>query len=775
MRYYILYILLLIPLVVWAAVATITTAGDWHDINSWDGNIADDISEDAEMNNNIGAITIRNSFHYIISDFDMNNGNTLTIEEGASLTIGAAANNRNLSAINNATINVAGNLEIWGDLDPKNNLTLIILSTGNVTIHGDLKVGNNTILNVQGVLTVEGLFDGGTNTDAQVNGTFNIKGDINVQNNSDLIGCGTVILVGTCNGPASFCGGDPLVGVTPATADAGSDASLCYNATTQLAATATNGTVLWSTSGDGSFSNSSIEDPVYTPGIGDITAGSATLTMTVTGNCNAPSDIVVLTVDPFTYSDAGLTKAVCFIASYQMAAIAIGGSAFWTTSGDGTFDNATLEDPDYTFGPTDIINSAVTLTLTVTGNCDTAVDIVVLTRNPGETEIDDGIDNDCDGLIDEGFDADNDGYSWGQGDCDDSNASIRPDAIELNDGIDNNCNGSVDEGFDADGDGFSTGQGDCNDADASLHPNIVWYKDNDGDGFGDSASMLKQCAQPAGYVSNDLDCSSNDADVYPGAPALPDGKDNDCDGEVDKIAQFITMDPISDQVDANGSVDISASSTSGLGINFSIDGPVDIFNNVLILTGAGMVTVTATQSGNSGYLAADPVSISFCVTPLPIISRIAEGSSVVTLQSSYKSGNNWYVDGAIIDGVTGRQYIVEEGGNYTVVVSIDGCVGGSEGYDVVLTSVETQEEVATSLYPNPAVNYVNVELSSSNNNGISEISIVNANGRTIMTKLPGSRSHIRKLEIDISDFNSGTYFLMIKTGDSLLRKRFSKR
>jgi hypothetical protein len=195
----------------------------------------------------------------------------------------------------------------------------------------------------------------------------------------------------------------------------------------------------------------------------------------------------------------------------------------------------------------------------------------------------------------------------------------------------------------------------------------------------------------------------------------------------------------------------------------------------LILTGAGMVTVTATQSGNRGYLAADPVSISFCVTPLPIISRIAEGSSVVTLQSSYKSGNHWYVDGAIIDGVTGRQYIVEEGGNYTVVVSVDGCVGGSEGYNVVLTSVETQEELATSLYPNPAVNYVNVELSSDNNYGISEISVINANGRTIMTKLPGSGSHMRKLEIDIADLHSGTYFLMIKTGDSLLRKRFSKR
>ncbi len=125
----------------------------------------------------------------------------------------------------------------------------------------------------------------------------------------------------------------------------------------------------------------------------------------------------------------------------------------------------------------------VTLTMTVTGNCNTAFDEVILTRDPGVTEINDGIDNDCDGLIDEGFDIDGDGYSAGQGDCDDSNAAINPDATELDDGIDNNCDGSIDEGFDADGDGFSSGQGDCDDTDASLNPDSEWYSDEDGDGL----------------------------------------------------------------------------------------------------------------------------------------------------------------------------------------------------------------------------------------------------------------------------------------------------
>ena len=48
-------------------------------------------------------------------------------------------------------------------------------------------------------------------------------------------------------------------------------------------------------------------------------------------------------------------------------------------------------------------------------------------------------------IIFNNLDNDGDGYSVAQGDCDDNNASINPNAIENCDGIDNNCNGSIDE------------------------------------------------------------------------------------------------------------------------------------------------------------------------------------------------------------------------------------------------------------------------------------------------------------------------------------------
>ncbi len=73
-------------------------------------------------------------------------------------------------------------------------------------------------------------------------------------------------------------------------------------------------------------------------------------------------------------------------------------------------------------------------------------------------------------------------------------------------------------------------------------PGTKYFSDWDGDGHGSLVSgYTMSCTKPPLYAASDGDCDDNNPAVYPGAPELCDGKDNNCHGSIDEGLDTATL------------------------------------------------------------------------------------------------------------------------------------------------------------------------------------------------------------------------------------------
>ncbi len=61
-----------------------------------------------------------------------------------------------------------------------------------------------------------------------------------------------------------------------------------------------------------------------------------------------------------------------------------------------------------------------------------------------------------------------------------------------------------------------------------------WYLDLDGDGYGYDDEVITDCTQPSGYVATPGDCDDYAVNVNPGQAESCNGRDDDCDGDIDE-------------------------------------------------------------------------------------------------------------------------------------------------------------------------------------------------------------------------------------------------
>jgi gliding motility-associated-like protein len=179
--------------------------------------------------------------------------------------------------------------------------------------------------------------------------------------------------------------------ITPrSTADAGPDMSSCGSSPVPLVGAATNySSLVWSTSGSGTFNNPGILNTVYTPSPVDIASGQVILTLTTNAGapCSAVSDNMTLVIPKAAVANAGPDQSICQDNPYTISGASTQNqsSILWTHNGLGTLTGANTITP--TYNPAAGETGQVTLTLTVTpfAPCQVVTDQMILTISKSST------------------------------------------------------------------------------------------------------------------------------------------------------------------------------------------------------------------------------------------------------------------------------------------------------------------------------------------------------------------------------------------------------
>jgi hypothetical protein len=122
-----------------------------------------------------------------------------------------------------------------------------------------------------------------------------------------------------------------------------------------------------------------------------------------------------------------------------------------------------------------------------------------------------------------------------------------------------------------------------------------------------------------------------------------------------------------------------------------------VSGNDFNITAGGTYYLQAQQSGCTAVSAA----ITVTENALPAQPTITQSGA--DLVSSYATGNQWYLDGDIIDGAFGQTYTPIVNGNYTVVhTDVNACEAMSQAYNMLTVGIAQTSAEIISVSPNPS-------------------------------------------------------------------------
>jgi hypothetical protein len=235
---------------------------------------------------------------------------------------------------------------------------------------------------------------------------------------------------------------------------------------------------------------------------------------------------------------------------------------------------------------------------------------------------------------------------------------------------------------------------------------------------------------------------------------------NQSHGQGQGQSQTVTFPAIGNQTYPAGPFILNATASSGLPVSYGVlSGPATISGNVLTITGAGSISVQASQAGNAQYAAASPVTQTFVVNQAStalVLTSSANPSSLaqsVTLAATIMPQNGGQATGTITfkDGSTVLSVVAVSGNLATLTTNTlaigthsinalysgDGNFIGSSATPLTqsVTKATTNITLVSSLNPARSGQAVNFAVTVSSSAVVPTGSIQLLNGTTVLAKL----------------------------------------
>ncbi|PJJ84278.1 S8 family serine peptidase [Mucilaginibacter auburnensis] len=153
----------------------------------------------------------------------------------------------------------------------------------------------------------------------------------------------------------------------------------------------------------------------------------------------------------------------------------------------------------------------------------------------------------------------------------------------------------------------------------------------------------------------------------------------------------------------------------------------------------------------------------------PVVTQI----SPTTLQSNFTAGNQWYLDGNLIEGATAQTYNAVQSGNYTVsVLSATGCNVMSDTFAFALKAINPDKntEIGLAMFPVPANRVLNILMETKTAQKLT-IDLINSAGKTVFRYTKDVAAGPFSTLLDVSQYPPGTYVVRVVLGQADYSKK----